>query len=145
MSRQNWPKNIVEFLFLTRRRQVPAYVRRLTLAARWAVGLSVGASALAGVVGVVGIYTARGPFASEKGFIVLLVVLMIGGLLERVVVYAVRRRIQALAQEANNVQYRLCPACAYSLVGLPDIGVCPECGLGFESPKLIREWTEFLG
>jgi hypothetical protein len=31
----------------------------------------------------------------------------------------------------------VCPACGYSLTGLPSIGVCPECGIAYDDSQLI--------
>lgn len=41
----------------------------------------------------------------------------------------IQRRTRARAKDAG---WLLCPWCRYSLVGLPEIGTCPECGAGYE-------------
>jgi hypothetical protein len=36
--------------------------------------------------------------------------------------------------------YLLCPCCYYSLRGLPEDGVCPECGSGYSPQSLKDDW-----
>jgi hypothetical protein len=35
----------------------------------------------------------------------------------------------------------LCPACAYDLHGLPEAGLCPECGRSYDKRAMIRDAT----
>lgn len=47
------------------------------------------------------------------------------------------RRLRAL-------EYRVCPRCAYSLVGLPDEHTCPECGIEYSVESLRAQWKRWL-
>src|SRR4051812_28476050 len=50
----------------------------------------------------------------------------------------------APADAARVVEGRLvdqCPACAYSLEGLPDEGICPECGGRYDQSLMVLHGT----
>lgn len=54
----------------------------------------------------------------------------------------VRRRYRRLASEVSRSNYRVCPACLYSLDGSADSGKCPECGAVFTQESLAASWAE---
>lgn len=39
-------------------------------------------------------------------------------------------------------KFRICARCRYTLDGLPDEGVCPECGENYELTELRRMWQD---
>ena len=43
-------------------------------------------------------------------------------------------------RELRKHEYRICQACGYLLVGLPDKGTCPECGSSYDRQETIRTW-----
>jgi len=47
----------------------------------------------------------------------------------------IRLRTKALAVRSD---WFLCPWCRYSLVGLEDRGVCPECGAGYRKDVCVK-------
>lgn len=61
------------------------------------------------------------------------------------IVFIWRTIIKNRRREVRAAHYRLCPWCEYSLVGLEERGVCPECGASFNPDRLIVEWHRRLG
>jgi len=47
-------------------------------------------------------------------------------------------------RELRTHEYRICQACGYLLVGLPDDGNCPECGSSYDRQETIRSWQNRL-
>jgi len=45
-----------------------------------------------------------------------------------------------LAHRLAANEFRICPRCSYSLLGIPTSGACPECGLRFTLDDLQRLW-----
>jgi hypothetical protein len=50
----------------------------------------------------------------------------------------------ALRKAIREHDYRLCPSCRYSLVGLPSSGKCPECGVSYDIAQVQSEWRRWL-
>lgn len=52
------------------------------------------------------------------------------------------RAISQLPQLDNDLRVVVCPACGYSLVGLPDEGTCPECGRPYDQSAIhLHGWA----
>jgi hypothetical protein len=46
--------------------------------------------------------------------------------------------LSAIATSAQPVRWtETCPVCGYSLKGLPDVGICPECGERYDTSEII--------
>lgn len=43
-----------------------------------------------------------------------------------------------------SLQYEVCLKCGYKLIGLPDIGRCPECGSQYDKAQLREDWQSWL-
>ena len=50
------------------------------------------------------------------------------------------RRLTKFRARVRELEYRVCPHCAYPLDGLGDAGSCPECGLTFTLEGLRDVW-----
>lgn len=51
------------------------------------------------------------------------------------------RRLKRLARRGG---FKLCLNCAYCLRGLPDEGVCPECGKPYDVVKAMNLWRNWV-
>lgn len=51
------------------------------------------------------------------------------------------RRLRRLAKRHKGA---LCFACNYPLAGLPDSGVCPECGVPYDIKYTKEQWSELF-
>ncbi len=49
-----------------------------------------------------------------------------------------------LRRQVRNLDYRVCRKCFYNLTGLPDDGLCPECGKPYSRQSLAKHWGKAL-
>ena len=97
-----------------------------------------GASCIAVVFGLSFLVMRR--FGGPSGWmwlVPLTLVLLFFGLITLGVVE--RRKVRRLLDETD---CRLCLNCRYVLKDLPDEGICPECGEGYDLNHLRAEWRD---
>jgi len=51
-----------------------------------------------------------------------------------------QQKMKRLCDRARECGYAVCPECGYLLVGLPDSGTCPECGVDYSPAELRLQW-----
>ncbi|NLE57177.1 MAG: zinc ribbon domain-containing protein [Planctomycetes bacterium] len=54
------------------------------------------------------------------------------------------RASRSLARQAVQSEYAFCPACGYSLKGLPDEYRCPECGEPYDIAIVKKTWERYV-
>lgn len=51
-----------------------------------------------------------------------------------------RRKLRRLRQRVADAEGCVCVRCGYSVQGLGESGVCPECGLAFDRARTLQAW-----
>jgi hypothetical protein len=54
-----------------------------------------------------------------------------------------RRKLDFQARLRRDA-WRICPHCLYSLQGLADMGICPECGGAYSPQSLQNDWRRVM-
>jgi len=58
--------------------------------------------------------------------------------------WAAFRRLERFLGTVAGMENRVCPCCAYSLAGLGNVGICPECGYNYDIAQVTSSWDEVM-